>query len=122
MIFTRKHRHLFALALLVASLFAQGAIAASGCLMPGSSLRNVIAGASNPHCDSSQSNPNLCLIHSADQSDNNGTQLFAVASAPPVVMLVLPPPPAIALPRQNSQAHSPPTDPPIPIRNCCFRI
>ena len=122
MFFARKHRQLFAWAVLIASLFAQGAIAGNGCLMPGSSLSTVIAGASNPHCDSGQSNPNLCLIYSADQSDNNSAHLVAVASAPIVVMLVLPPELTIALPRQNSPAHSPPTEPPIPIRNCCFRI
>jgi hypothetical protein len=122
MFFTRRHRQLFAWALLIASLFAQGAIAASGCLMSGSLLSTVIADTPNPHCDNGKMNPNLCLVYNADQSDNNSAQWVAVASAPVVVMFVFPPQPAIALPRQNSQPHSPPTDPPIPIRNCCFRI
>lgn len=121
MLFPLRHRQLVALALLIASLFAQGAIAASGCLMPGSSLSAVIAGASNPHCDSSKPNPNLCLLQSADQSDNSGAQP-AVTPAPVVVMLLLPAQPAIALPRQNRPAHGAFTDPPITLRNCCFRI
>lgn len=122
MLFAHKHRRLLAVTLLVASLFAQGAIAASACLMPGVLLSTVIADTPNPHCDSGKTNPNLCLVYNADQSDNNSAQLVAVASASVVVMLMLPPQPAIAPPRQNSQAHSPSTDPPIQIRNCCFRI
>ena len=122
MFFALKHRRLLAFALVIASLFAQGAIAASGCLMPGSSLSTVIAGAPNPHCDSGKSNPNLCLVHSADQSDNSSAQSAAVTPAPAVVMLVLPAQPAIALPRPNLPAHDAPTDPPILIRNCCFRV
>jgi len=121
MLFPLRHRQLVALALLIASLFAQGAIAASGCLMPGSSLSAVIAGASNPHCDSSKPNPNLCLLHSADQSDNSGAQSAAI-QAPVVVMHVMPVHPAIALPRQNLPAQVALTDPPITLRNCCFRI
>ena len=121
MFFGRKHRLLLALALLIASLFAQGAIAASGCLMPGATLSTVIAGASNPHCDSAKVDPNLCLLHSADQSDNSGAQP-AATPALVVAMLVLSARPAIALPRQNLPTPGALTDPPIAIRNCCFRI
>ena len=103
-------------------LFAQAAAAASACLRP---LSAPAAGGTqqSAHCEvQHEISLNLCLYQFADQSDNNSGQLVAIAPAPVVVMLVLPPPPTIALPRQNSLAHSPPTDPPIPIRNCCFRI
>ena len=126
MSFALQHRRLLALALLCASLFAQGAIAASGCLMPGSLLSTVIADTPDPHCDNGTTNPhpnpNLCVVYNADQSDNNSAQLAAVAPATIVILHVPPPSTAIALPRRNSQAHNPPTNPPIPIRNCCFRI
>jgi hypothetical protein len=107
---------------LSAVLFAQATAAASACLRPLSAP--AAAGAQQAaHCDAQQKiSLNLCLYQFADQSDNNSPQLVAVASAPVVVMLVLPPPLPIALPRENSVAQSPPTDPPIPIRNCCFRI
>ena len=103
-------------------LFAQAAVAANACLRPLSSPAAAHAPQS-AHCEAQQKiSLNLCLYHCADQSDNNIAQWVAVASAPDVVMLVVPLQPAIALPRQNAHAHSPPTDPPIPIRNCCFRI
>jgi hypothetical protein len=121
MLFPLRHRQLLALALLIASLFAQGAIAASGCLMPGSSLSKVVAGVPAAPCDSGKLNPNLCLLHSADQSDNSGAQP-AATPAPVVVMHVMPVHPVIALPRQNLPAQVAFTDPPITLRNCCFRI
>ena len=106
---------------LFAVLFAQAAAAANSCLRQLSAPAAADAKLS-AHCEALQLvNLNLCLYHCADQSDNSGAQLHAAAPPPLTVMLVLQP--RAIEPRQGSQAHSPPTtDPPIPIRNCCFRI
>ena len=121
MFFGRKHRQLLALALLIASLFAQGAIAASGCLMPGATLSTVIAGASNPHCDSDMVNPNLCLLHSADQSDQSAPQPAIGTPALAVPILALKSGDVADVQRVRCAPVQPAgIDPAIPIRFCKF--
>ena len=119
-----SNRHLLrngAFFVLLAMLFAHAATAANACLRPLSAPAAADAQLS-AHCETQQNaGLNLCLYHCADQSGSSGTPLAAAASTPTVVMLMLPPP-AIALSRANAQAPDPVTDPPIPIRNCCFRI
>ena len=122
MLFARKSRIRIGWLLLLAALFAQGAVASSGCLMPAAVLSSVIAGTSNPHCDSSMPNPNLCLVRVKDQSNSDSAQPLVAAPAPDAP-LVLQPQVTVTTPT-CLLAHTPfqATDPPIPIRFCSFLI
>lgn len=103
-------------------LFTQGALAASGCVMPGASMVKAVAAGNCPDREKrSGMNLNLCLAHcGADQQSLHTAELPALAS-PPAVFLVVPaaPPAQSFAPTVFDIERS--GDPPIPIRFCSLR-
>ena len=107
---------------LLGVLFAQAAVAANACLMPGSMRAAPCApDAASFHCElANEVSLNLCLYQWADQSDP-GLTPPAFAAADTAILTVTD---ATCLPARPSPivAGSTGHDPPIPIRFCSFLI
>jgi hypothetical protein len=108
--------------LVVALLFAQGAMVANACLAANSARVDAIVAATHEGCDMQERNVNLCLYHCADQYNGAAAQQVPLL-APAMVALA---PPVWAEPMApRVEAWTPAvraTGPPIPVRHCCFRI
>ena len=107
--------------LMVVLLFAQVAVAANACLAASSARVDAVAAASHEGCDMQQDNLNLCLYHCADQYNTSAPEFIVF---PPAVIAFLAPMPVVtATPPSGAwSVVGRATGPPIPIRNCCFRI
>jgi hypothetical protein len=114
-----------ACALLMFLFFAQAALAASGCLMPGSGLAKALAAAEKSGCSGEGSmNLNLCLAHCNSDSQSLDTGELPVSTLPSSVVLVVPP---VGCPERLTLAVAVvcverTSEPPIPIRFCSFLI
>lgn len=124
MIFRPRHRlPRIARLVLVFLFFAQAALAASGCLMPGSGLAKAMAPTGKSGCsDERRMNLNLCLAHCNADSQSLDTGELPVSAPPPSVVLAVPLvdyPERLTLSVVRVERTS---DPPIPIRFCSFLI
>lgn len=110
--------------MLVCLLFAQAAIATSGCLMTNSGLDAVISVADRSDCAGSGTmNANLCLAHCSASDQSVGTTSLALAvptSLAPVLLAARTEPHFI--PELCAARIERATDPPIPIRFCSYLI
>ena len=108
--------------LVVALVFAQGAVAASACLAASSARVDAVASVSQDGCEMQRDNPNLCLYHCADQTNNGGAPQFIIFTP---ALVALPTPVwsgSVTPPTEAWAIVTRATGPPLPIRHCCFRI
>jgi len=124
MIFHSRHRlPRIARLVLVFLFFAQAALAASGCLMPGSGLAKAMAPTEKSGCsEKGRMNLNLCLAHCDADSQSLDTCGLPVPAPPSSVVLLVPlfdypEPLTLSVLRVEHTG-----DPPIPIRFCSFQI
>ncbi|MBL8522585.1 MAG: hypothetical protein JNN20_02735 [Betaproteobacteria bacterium] len=124
----RIHRKAVSLFAFVALLFAQFAVSAYACpmLTQGSGSQNAAVSNSVSSADEPDAaQPGLCQAHCEDGQQNvndSAPTLASVDFAPAFVVYLQ----LVDLPSQLTTTLFPSllhaTSPPIPIRNCCFRI
>jgi hypothetical protein len=110
--------------LLVFLFFTQAALAASGCLMPGSGLAKVMAATEKSGCSGEGSmNLNLCLAHcNADSQSLDSGELPVLPPPPSLLVSFAPPVDHSERPTRAVVGVVRTGDPPIPIRFCSFLI
>ena len=109
--------------MLVAALFAQGTLAAHGCVAPASSAVQGMAVEAMPCHEAEQHNANACLMHctQADQMSLDQQHIVAVSFDEVVLHVVQP----LLQHKVSAIEHSSlvlDTGPPLSIRFCSFLI